>query len=118
MTIQEFKQQFLDILNTIENTNYSNVAAQFKMIALTREFYLLNPFITKEEIIDMVCNLEYPESNNEARIDAFGEFTSNIRSMTKAKNIFDDLGQGYSDYLFRILNYYVEHKTFFAECNS
>ncbi len=40
MTIPEFKQQFLDILNTIENTNYSNIAAQFKMIALTREFYL------------------------------------------------------------------------------
>ncbi|MES2487291.1 MAG: hypothetical protein V4581_15250 [Bacteroidota bacterium] len=78
----------------------------------------MNHFITREEIIDVVDAVECFENNNEARIDAFGEFRFNIRSMTKAKNMFDDLGQGYSDYLFYILNYYVEHKTLFAECNS
>lgn len=117
MQIEHFKLRFNEIVDNIENTNFGSINAEFKLVILIQEFILTNK-INKEYISNIIEEEMKKDIDFEARIQVLGEISSNLQNAHKCKSIFDDYGQDYVLYLFRILNILILNDRLFNVCNE
>lgn len=117
MTIEDFTAKFSEIINSIQNTNYGCLAAQFKLVTLIQEFYLTGTF-NNEDIVKLIEFYPYEEISSKAQDEAIGGIINNLNGFHKCRPITDDFGDEYNQYLFAMLNRLHFSNVLFGECTG
>jgi hypothetical protein len=103
MTAEEFTIAYAGIVLEIQNTKYSAIAAQLRLIVLVQQLCLTG-LVSKEEIIKLVEKFPYHDITNEAQDETLGCIIANINGFDDCLPVFEDLGASYTAKLYARLH--------------